>query len=181
VSRRSWVIGIDCSTTATWAIVFNREGAVVAEGRSTCPLSRPHPRPGWHEQDPADWWTSAAAAVREAVASVDPRDVAFGITHQRESFVCLNEGVAYQLRLQREGVDAALGEPLDHFVARGGSRSAAWCQMVADVVGVPVTLSHEAMHRRYDPFFTIYPKLHPRLRDVFKDIARAISAEGGDG
>jgi sugar (pentulose or hexulose) kinase len=180
VSRESWVIGIECSTTATKAIVFDREGAVVAEGRSTFPLSRPHP--GWHEQDPADWWTSAAAAVREAVSAVDPREVvAFGITHQRESFVCLNEGVAYQLRLQREGVDAALGEPLDHFVARGGSRSAAWCQMVADVVGVPVTLSHEAMHRRYDPFFAIYPKLHPRLRDVFKDIARAISAEGGDG
>ena len=84
--------------------MFDREGAVVAEGRSTFPLSRP--RPGWHEQDPADWWTSAAAAVREAVSSVDPRDVvAFGITRQRESFVCLNEGVADQLRLQREGGD----------------------------------------------------------------------------
>jgi xylulokinase len=55
------------------------------------------------------------------------------------------EGVAYQLRLQREGVDGAIGEPLERFVAiGGGSRSAAWCQMVADVTGVPVTLSREA-------------------------------------
>jgi xylulokinase len=90
VSRRPCVIGIDCSTTAAKAIVFDREGAVVGEGRSTFPLSGPDP--GWHEQDPPDWWTSTATAVREAVSSVEPRDVvAFGITHQRESFVCLNE------------------------------------------------------------------------------------------
>jgi len=90
MDERSCVIGIDCSTTATKAIAFDRQGGVLTEGRREFTLSRPHA--GWHEQDPESWWTSTAGAVRDVADAVGPeRIVAVGITHQRESFACLDE------------------------------------------------------------------------------------------
>jgi xylulokinase len=84
-----YVVGLDCSTTATKAVVFDASGRAVAEGRSALPLARPHP--GWHEQSASHWWESARNALRDAVAQVDANDIAaIGLTHQRESFVCLD-------------------------------------------------------------------------------------------
>src|ERR687888_741219 len=86
----SHVIGVDSSTTATKAVVWNREGRAVAEGRAGFSLALP--RPGWHEQDAEDWWRSTATAVRRALQSVDASDIeAIGLTHQRETFVCLDD------------------------------------------------------------------------------------------
>ncbi|HET7479679.1 MAG TPA: FGGY-family carbohydrate kinase [Rubrobacteraceae bacterium] len=84
------VIGIDCSTTATKAVVWDSRGNAVAEGRGTFQLSSP--QPDWGEQNAEDWWTSTKEALRIAAQSVDQRRIgAIGITHQRETFVCLNE------------------------------------------------------------------------------------------
>ncbi len=85
-----YVIGIDCSTTATKAVVWDAEGNSVAEGRAAFPLSVP--RPGWYEQDADEWWRSTKTALKEAASKVDPGSIrALGITHQRESFVCTDE------------------------------------------------------------------------------------------
>jgi xylulokinase len=85
------VIGIDSSTTATKAVVWDREGRALAEGRAEFALNQP--APGYHEQDAEDWWRSTVAALRAAVRQVDASSVeAIGITHQRETFVCLGEG-----------------------------------------------------------------------------------------
>jgi xylulokinase len=86
----SYVIGVDSSTTATKAVVWDRDGRAVADGRAEFSLALP--RPGWHEQDAEDWWRSTALAVRRAVESVGPASVeAIAITHQRETFACLDE------------------------------------------------------------------------------------------
>src|SRR3954468_13501564 len=86
----AYVIGIDSSTTATKAVVWDRDGRSVAEGRAEFALTLP--RPGWHEQDPEDWWRSCAAAVRQALESVDGSDIeALCVTHQRETFACVDE------------------------------------------------------------------------------------------
>jgi xylulokinase len=90
VARTQYVIGIDCSTTATKAVVWDEEGNSVAEGRATFPLESP--RPGWYEQDAEEWWRSTKTALKEAASKVDrDRIRALGITHQRESFVCTDE------------------------------------------------------------------------------------------
>ncbi|MGH3148001.1 MAG: FGGY-family carbohydrate kinase [Rubrobacter sp.] len=82
-----YVIGIDCSTTATKAVVWDDRGNAVAEGRAAFPLVTP--RPGWYEQDAEEWWRSTKTALKEAAARVAPGSIrALGITHQRESFVC---------------------------------------------------------------------------------------------
>ncbi len=90
MTEDSYVIGIDCSTTATKAVVWDGRGNTVAEGRAAFPLATP--RPGWYEQDAEEWWRSTRTALQEAAAKVDPGRVrALGITHQRESFVCTDE------------------------------------------------------------------------------------------
>jgi xylulokinase len=87
---RDLVIGIDSSTTATKAVVWDRTGRTIAEGRATFELSEP--QPGWGEQNPEDWWTATSTAIRRAAQSVDARRVAaLCITHQRESFACVTE------------------------------------------------------------------------------------------
>src|SRR5437762_424285 len=84
-----YVIGVDCSTTAAKAVVWNETGSAVAQGRATFELSQP--RPGWGEQSASDWWVATAAAVRRAAQPVDfSRIRAICITHQRETFVCLD-------------------------------------------------------------------------------------------
>ena len=92
--KRDLVIGVDCSTTAAKAVVWNTSGRAVAEGRASFSLSSPHP--GWGEQDPVDWWQAVVKAIQDACGKIDARQVAgLSITHQRETFVCLDaEGAA---------------------------------------------------------------------------------------
>jgi xylulokinase len=86
----SYVIGVDCSTTAAKAVVWDATGRAVAEGRSAFSVS--HPQPGWGEQRPEDWWVATAAAIAQAVRLVDARLIrGLCITHQRETFACLDE------------------------------------------------------------------------------------------
>lgn len=87
---RDYVIGVDCSTTAAKAVVWSSRGEALSQAKMTFELSQP--RPGWGEQNAEDWWTAASKAVRRAVQTVDTSRIgALCITHQRESFVCLEE------------------------------------------------------------------------------------------
>jgi xylulokinase len=87
---RDLVIGIDSSTTAAKAVVWDATGRAVAEGRATFELSSP--QPGYGEQNPEDWWSATRTAIRRAAQSVDARRIAaLSITHQRESFACVTE------------------------------------------------------------------------------------------
>ena len=89
----SYVIGVDSSTTATKAVVWDREGHAVAEGREEFPLAMP--QAGWHEQDAQDWWRSTRSALQQAAANVKASEIeAIGLTHQRETFACLGEDEA---------------------------------------------------------------------------------------
>jgi xylulokinase len=86
---RDYVIGIDCSTTAAKAVVWNRAGTAVAQARAGFELVQQ--RPGWAEQNAEDWWAATVAAVRRAVQTVDASRIgALCVTHQRETFVCLD-------------------------------------------------------------------------------------------
>ncbi len=85
-----YVIGVDCSTTAAKAVVWNAAGESLSESRMPFELQQPHR--GWGEQNAEDWWTATADAIRRAVQTVDTGRIgALTITHQRESFVCLDE------------------------------------------------------------------------------------------
>ncbi len=86
----TYVIGVDSSTTATKAVVWDREGNAVSEGREEFPLVMPHA--GWHEQNAQDWWRSTRVALQQAAANVKASEIeAIGLTHQRETFACLGD------------------------------------------------------------------------------------------
>ena len=96
-TRAGLVIAVDCSTTAAKAVIHDETGRVVAQAAR--PLRTLQPRPSWHEQDADQWWVATQGAVAEAVADLaDPGRVhALCLTHQRESFVCL-DGAGRPLR-----------------------------------------------------------------------------------
>ena len=88
--RRDLVVGLDCSTTASKAVVWDAEGHALAEGRS--PLVVLTPRAGWHEQRAESWWEATCLALQEATRRVDTRRLAaLCLTHQRETFVPVGE------------------------------------------------------------------------------------------
>jgi sugar (pentulose or hexulose) kinase len=82
----SLVIGLDCSTSACKAVVWDCRGNAVAKGHSS--LSLLTPQPTWHEQSAESWWASTLQAIRQAVNQVDRGQLrALCIAHQRETFV----------------------------------------------------------------------------------------------
>jgi xylulokinase len=66
--------------------------------------------------------------------------------HRREHFYrAILEGIAYEHRLAMENIAAATGQASHEFVVMGGgSRSALWCQIIADVTGQLVTRAGSA-------------------------------------
>ncbi len=55
------------------------------------------------------------------------------------------EGIAFEHRLATEGIAASSGESIgEHVILGGGSRSVLWCQIMADVLGVPVQRARSA-------------------------------------
>ena len=87
---KSLVIGLDCSTTGTKAIAFDKKGRIAAAAHASNLLFSP--KPGYYEQNALDWWISTRKALRTITSAVDPKRIAaLAISNQRETFVPLNE------------------------------------------------------------------------------------------
>jgi len=59
------VIGIDLGTSSTKTILLSDEGEVVATASAGYPLHKP--KPGWVEQESADWWKALCQTVRSVL------------------------------------------------------------------------------------------------------------------
>ena len=57
----TYFIGIDASTTATKALLIDREGKVVGVAFQEYPYETP--KPLWSEQAPSLWWEAAVEAA----------------------------------------------------------------------------------------------------------------------
>jgi xylulokinase len=92
--KKDLIVGVDCSTTAAKAIVWDRKGNLISEGREAIALI--NSSTDWAEQKAEYWWDSTAAALRKCLRNVNLKRIsALGITHQRETFVPIDrEGVA---------------------------------------------------------------------------------------
>lgn len=75
-----YLIGIDGGTESVRVGIFDREGTPVVFSSKEYEVK--HPRPGWAEQDPDEWWSCLVAAVREAMSEsgLSPEEIA-GISH----------------------------------------------------------------------------------------------------
>jgi xylulokinase len=61
----AYLLGIDVGTSGTKTILCDDKGRIAAEAVADYPVYTP--RPGWSEQDPADWWKGVVASVRKAL------------------------------------------------------------------------------------------------------------------
>lgn len=86
------ILAVDCSTTAAKAVAFDPDGRVIASSRAR--LTRSSPQPGWAEQSAESWWHATSAALREVMRQLtalgEEAPKALSITHQRETFICLD-------------------------------------------------------------------------------------------
>ncbi|WP_069804177.1 xylulokinase [Thermogemmatispora onikobensis] len=90
------LLGIDLGTTGVKAAIFAAaDGRPLASAFVDYPLF--HPRPGWAEQNPADWWQATLKAIRlcleqGAKAGVQPAEVrGVGLSGQMHGIVLLDE------------------------------------------------------------------------------------------
>jgi FGGY-family pentulose kinase len=72
----SYLLGIDYGTESCRVGVFDLEGRPVAFEATSYALA--HPRPGWAEQDPDEWWSALKTSVRGALdkAGTTPDQIA---------------------------------------------------------------------------------------------------------
>ena len=84
MSEGRYILAIDQGTTSTRSILFDHRAKIVATAQAEFPQH--YPRDGWVEHDPEDIWQGVLATAREAMAGVDPAQVAaIGIANQRET------------------------------------------------------------------------------------------------
>lgn len=87
-----YLIGIDIGTTSTRAIIIDEEGNLKASSTKDYPLITP--KPGWAEQNPADWWNAAIHAIKDSIKSsrISPKDIAaIGLSGQMHGSVFLDK------------------------------------------------------------------------------------------
>lgn len=89
-TRRA-LIGIDVGTSGTKVLVVDEAGTILARHTTGYPLHTP--RPGWAEQDPADWWRAVQIGVGAVVAALrsSVEYVAIGLSGQMHGLVPLDE------------------------------------------------------------------------------------------
>ena len=86
MTDQPYILAIDQGTTSSRAILFDREGRVVAVDQRE--FTQHFPGDGWVEHDPEDIWQTTVAVIRGALASAGAEAVAaIGITNQRETTV----------------------------------------------------------------------------------------------
>lgn len=83
----TYYIGADLGTSSVKLILCDRSGAVVRSCTKSYPVR--YPRPGWSEQEPADWWDAFSAGVRELVAGIDGV-AGIGVAGQMHGLVILD-------------------------------------------------------------------------------------------
>jgi xylulokinase len=78
--------GVDVGTTGARAVVVDESGTIMTSASTEYPLHTP--RPGWSEQEPADWWNG----VKQVLAAVgrDTSINAIGLTGQMHGSVFLD-------------------------------------------------------------------------------------------
>jgi xylulokinase len=82
------VIGVDIGTSSVKAVALAADGTPLANACVEHPMH--HPRPGWAENDPEDWYAGVVRAVRQL--AVRPTSVvALSLVSQRDPFVLLDE------------------------------------------------------------------------------------------
>jgi xylulokinase len=119
----TYSLGLDLGTSAVKALLLPHD----AGGRlysNSAPLVLSTPRPGWSEQDPADWWRAATHAIRGLLtaAGVDASDIrGVGLSGQMHGATLLDRR----------------GAVLRPSILWNDQRSGSECDWITERVGLP--------------------------------------------
>jgi len=107
-----YLLAIDQGTTSTRAMIFDKDGRIIANSGE--PLQQHFPQPGWVEHDAAEIWESVVSTCKQAIQSAGGIEtiIAIGITNQRETTVVW---------------DKKTGEPLHKAIVWQDRRTAEFC------------------------------------------------------
>ncbi|MCH8497126.1 MAG: glycerol kinase GlpK [Marinobacter sp.] len=109
----AYLMAIDQGTTSSRAIIFTREGRIVAVAQQE--FHQYFPRDGWVEHDAVEIWDSTLRVCRQVLEKAGlaaPELAAIGITNQRETTVIW---------------DRKTGQPIHHAIVWQDRRTAATC------------------------------------------------------
>lgn len=88
-----YTIGIDLGTSAVKLLLMGDGGEIVRIASREYPIE--FPRPGWSQQDPADWWEAVCAGIPELLEGLDASQVrGIGAGGQMHGLVALDENDA---------------------------------------------------------------------------------------
>ncbi|MFD2999363.1 glycerol kinase GlpK [Pontibacter toksunensis] len=116
---KQYLLALDQGTTSSRAIVFDRQGKIVADAQRD--FEQKFPKPGWVEHDPMEIWTSQAGVATEAImrAGLSAIQIAgIGITNQRETTILW---------------DRSTGEPLYNAIVWQDRRTSAYCNELKEM------------------------------------------------
>jgi glycerol kinase len=155
-----YILALDQGTTSSRAIVFDRQGTIVATAQQE--FRQIFPQPGWVEHDANEIWASQSGVAGDALqkAGLTSADIAaIGITNQRETTVVW---------------ERATGRPIGHAIVWQDRRTAGACDRLKQA-------GHAALIRRktglvIDAYFS-GTKLQWILRHVPGARARAKAGE----
>jgi xylulokinase len=85
-------LGIDIGTSGTKTLAIRDDGTLLASATADYPIS--HPKPGWSEQNPEDWWQATVKTVRQVLRAggVKKEDVGgIGLSGQMHGSVFLDK------------------------------------------------------------------------------------------
>lgn len=109
----TYLLAFDQGTSSSRSIIFDAQGAIVAQAQLELPQI--YPQPGWVEHDPMDIWRTQIATAREALAKAGlaaSQIHAVGITNQRETSVVWHR---------------ATGQPIHHAIVWQDRRTEPLC------------------------------------------------------
>ncbi|KAB2339793.1 FGGY family carbohydrate kinase [Actinomadura rudentiformis] len=162
---KPYVLAIDQGTSATKAILVDRERNIVSHGSAPVALSAP--RPGWVEQSAEEIWESCGTAVASCLEGHDPRDVAVvGLSTQRESLLLWDRSTGRPLGPMLSWLDRRTAGDLSlEQRSAGDDAGLDAAAMVKEVSGLPL-----------DPMFSA-PKARWLLDEYDPDRRRAKAGE----
>jgi xylulokinase len=115
---QSTVVGLDVGTTGARAVAVDENGRVRVAASAEYPLLTP--RPGWTEQDPADWWAGARTVLARVARETAGSEVAaLGLTGQMHGSVFLD----------------ARGDVIRPALLWNDQRTAVQCERITELVG----------------------------------------------
>lgn len=91
MTKKSFLLGIDVSTTSAKVLLVDDDGQVVSSATTPQPLSNPFPL--WSEQNPLDWWQGVSRSIRMALSMADASGEqvrSIGLTGQMHGLVLLD-------------------------------------------------------------------------------------------